>query len=215
LGRALSETQRLKFQDTIHNISKLIEQNPPKEKIKNMQYRRLKVEGGTYFFTVVTHDRRKILTEPDNISLLRNAFRDVMQQHPFKIDAIVILPEHLHCIWTLPDEDDDFSTRWRLIKNYFSRRCASQYQTQVSRSRQKKKEQTIWQRRFWEHLIRDELDFANHMDYIHYNPVKHGLVTAPKDWEYSSFHRYVHQGIYDVEWGTEGEIIFDENVGYE
>ena len=79
----------------------------------------------------------------------------------------------------------------------------------------KKKELTIWQRRFWEHCIRDEIDFVHHVDYIHYNPVKHGLVSAPKDWEYSSFHRYVMDGIYDVEWGADREIIFDATVGYE
>ncbi|MBD2180032.1 transposase [Planktothrix sp. FACHB-1355] len=180
-----------------------------------MEYRRAKIEGGTYFFTVVTHNRRKFLCQPDNISLLRNAFRYVMEHHPFKIDAIVVLPEHIHSILTLPDGDYNFSKRWRLIKNYFTRRCAVEYKTKISKSRQNKQEQAIWQRRFWEHQIRDEKDFTNHVEYIHYNPVKHGLVSAPKDWEYSSFHRYVRDGIYDLEWGAEEEILFDESIGNE
>ncbi|MFB2917076.1 REP-associated tyrosine transposase [Aerosakkonema funiforme] len=180
-----------------------------------MEYRRAKIEGGTYFFTVVTHNRRKFLCQPDNISLLRNAFRYVMEQHPFKIDAIVVLPEHIHSILTLPDGDYNFSKRWRLIKNYFTRRCAVEYKAKISKSRQNKQEQAIWQRRFWEHQIRDEKDFTNHVEYIHYNPVKHGLVSAPKDWEYSSFHRYVRDGIYDLEWGAEEEILFDESIGNE
>ncbi|MFE1747914.1 transposase [Coleofasciculus sp. H7-2] len=180
-----------------------------------MQYRRAKIEGGTYFFTLVTHNRRKFLCIPSNISILRNAFREIIKTHPFKIDACVILPDHLHCIWTLPDGDSDFSTRWRLIKSYFSRNCEPQYHQKVSLSRQSKKEQSIWQRRFWEHQIRDEEDFAKHIDYIHYNPVKHGLVKAPKDWEYSSFHRYVNAGIYDVSWGSGEEILFDVSIGHE
>ena len=180
-----------------------------------MQYRRLKIAGGTYFFTIVTHDRRKFLCEPDNISLLRNAFRYVMQRHRFTIDAIVILPDHLHAIWTLPDGDWDFSTRWRLIKNYFSRQCDPKYRGKISTSRAKKQEQSIWQRRFWEHQIKDENDYNNHVNYIHYNPVKHGLVTAPKDWEYSSFHRYVKNGIYPLDWGAGVEIIFDSSIGNE
>jgi len=180
-----------------------------------MEYRRAKVTGGTYFFTVVTHNRRPFLCEPDNISLLRDAFRYVMQNHPFKIEAIVILPEHLHCIWTLPDEDENFSTRWRLIKEYFSRRCAPEYCAKISTSRKKKQEKTVWQRRFWEHHIRDEKDFINHIEYIHYNPVKHGLVQSPKNWEYSSFSRYVKAGIYDLNWGTGEQRVFEVNVGCE
>jgi putative transposase len=132
-----------------------------------------------------------------------------MERHPFKIDAFVLLPDHLHCIWTLPHEDRDFSKRWRLIKSDFSRQCVAKHKTTPSASRLRKKEQAIWQRRFWEHQIRKETDFINHVEYIHYNPVKHRLVQAPKDWEYSSFHRYVREGIYDVEWGARKEITFD------
>ncbi len=180
-----------------------------------MQYRRAKIEGATYFFTVVTHNRRRFLTQPENIDLLRESFRYVMAKSPFTIDAISILPDHLHCIWTLPEGDADFSSRWRSIKSYFSRKCDVQYQGQISESRQKKQEKAIWQRRFWEHLIRDEEDYINHVDYIHYNPVRHGLVKAVKDWQYSSFHRYVKQGIYDENWGISENIIFDDNIGME
>jgi len=145
-----------------------------------MQYRRAKVKGVTYFFTVVTEKRQKILCLPKNVSLLRSAFHYVMQKHPFIIDAIVILPNHLHCIWTLPENDHDYSTRWRLIKSYFSRNRETILPENISISRQKKQQRAIWQYRFWEHLIRDEIDFQNHVEYIHYNPVKHGLVTAQR-----------------------------------
>ena len=138
-----------------------------------------------------------------------------MKQHPFKIDAFVLLPEHLHCIWTLPQDDDNFSTRWRLVKSYFSRHCESRYQDGVSVSRKKRKGQLIWQNRFWEHVIRDDDDFARHVDYIHYNPVKHGLVRSPKDWEYSSFKRYVQAGMYDELWGVGQEILFTDHIGNE
>ena len=179
-----------------------------------MQYRRAKSPGSSYFFTVVTHNRRPILCEGDNINLLRDSFKRVRQKHPFIIDAIAILPNHLHCIWTLPPQDADFSTRWRSIKSWFSRRCQIQYRGKVSASRQSKQEKAIWQRRFWEHLIRDERDFNTHVDYIHYNPVHHGLVRKVKDWQYSSFHRYVQRSIYDPDWGSE-EMAFDSSVGKE
>ena len=123
-----------------------------------MQYRRAKTPGATYFFTLVTHHRRPIFCQSENIDLLRDAFRYVMKQHPFKIDAIVILRDHLHCLWTLPDNDADFSTRVRLIKSYFSRKCHASYQGKMTFSRQQKGEKAIWQRRFWEHQIRDERD---------------------------------------------------------
>jgi putative transposase len=113
-----------------------------------MNYRRAKTAGGTFFFTVVTHNRRPFLCIPENISLLRQAFRYAMSKHPFRIDAIVILPEHLHCLWTLPVGDADFSTRWRLIKSHFSRHCAVSYQGQVSVSRQRKQEKAVWSTRF-------------------------------------------------------------------
>ena len=169
---------------------------------KPMKYKRLKVPGSTYFFTLVTHNRKPILCEPENIILLRSSFKRTMEKHPFTIDAIVILPDHLHCIWTLPPKDADFSTRWRLIKSWFSRNCHHKYQGIISDSRKKKQEKAIWQRRFWEHLIKDKKDFINHLNYIHYNPVKHALVSSVKDWQYSSFHRYVQRGVYKSDWGN-------------
>ena len=180
-----------------------------------MRYRRIKAEGRTYFFTLVTHNRRPFLCYPNNVELLRQAFRYTMQRHPIEIDAFVLLPDHLHSIWTLPEGDHNFSMRWRLIKSYFSRYAQNKYDSIVSTSRENKQERAFWQRRFWEHLIRDDEDFAKHVDYVHYNPVKHGLVTAPKDWEYSSFHRYVRAGLYDAMWGTMDEITFDSGVGSE
>ncbi len=125
--------------------------------------------------------RKPILTHPQNVDLLRKSYKKVMKKHPFKIDALVLLPEHLHCIWTLPKDDCDYSTRWRLIKSYFTRYCDPQYKLERFESRVKKKEQALWQRRFWEHTITDDEDYLKHVDYIHYNPVKHGLVKAPKD----------------------------------
>ncbi|WP_458789442.1 REP-associated tyrosine transposase [Adonisia turfae] len=151
-----------------------------------MQYRRFRREGGTYFFTVVAYNRQQLFETPEMVELLRASFRKVKQRHPFTIDAIVILPDHLHCLWTLPQGDANFSTRWRLIKSEFSRHCPEEYKQLRSLARYKKQEQTVWQRRFWEHLIRNEDDFARHVEYIHYNPVKHGLVQNPHDWPYSS-----------------------------
>jgi putative transposase len=180
-----------------------------------MQYRRARIKGGIYFFTVVTHRRQGFLCVPENVSLLRDAFRYVLQRHPFKIDAFVLLTDHLHCIWTLPPDDDDFSTRWRLVKSTFTRKCNPIYRDSPSSSRRRKNEQAIWQRRFWEHRIRDEKDLIQHVEYIHYNPVKHGLVKTPKDWEYSSFHRHVREGIYEQDWGAGETISFANGVGAE
>lgn len=138
-----------------------------------------------------------------------------MEKHPFKIDAFVLLPDHLHCMWTLPEDDRGFSKQWRLIKSYFSRKCDARYKNTPSPSRQDKKEQAFWQRRFWEHLIRDDIDFAGHVEYIHYNPVKHGLTKAPRNWEYSSFNLYVRDGKYDGDWGGGRDMAFHETIGRE
>ena len=140
---------------------------------------------GCYFFTVNLQDRsQSLLTE--NIELLRNAMRTVRARHHFDINAIVILPEHLHAMWTLPQGDDDFAMRWMLIKSYFSKHLPKN--ELISDSRFKKRERGIWQRRYWEHLIRDERDFNQHIDYIHNNPVKHGYVQTAIEWQYSSIH---------------------------
>ena len=174
-------------------------QQPPFK--KQMKYRRANIQGGCYFFTVVTERRRNIFADETNIILLRQAFRHVMNKYPFTIDAMVVLPDHLHCIWTLPTDDADFSTRWRLIKTWFTKHCDDKYKLKPNISRIKKKQQAIWQHRYWEHLIRDDIDFEHHVDYIHYNPVKHQYVTKPSDWTYSSIHQYIERGIISSDWG--------------
>jgi putative transposase len=179
-----------------------------------MEYRRSHIKGGRFFFTVVTYKREKLFNTREHIELLRESLREVKQRHPFTIDAFVLLPEHIHCIWTLPQDDHDFSTRWRLIKSYFSRYCEHRRQ-KLNASLIRKKGQAIWQPRFWEHFIRDENDFISHVDYIHYNPVKHGLVQSPKDWEYSSFHRFAEKGIYERDWGAGTPIQFNSQIGME
>ncbi len=177
-----------------------------------MQYRRVITPGGTFFFTVVTFRRRAILLEEPAIDLLRQALRSVMPRHPFKIEAAVILPDHLHMIWRLPQGDSDYPTRWRLIKSYFSHRWEEREEEPVTASRQKKGERSVWQRRYWEHCIRDELDMRRHVEYIHYNPVKHGLAGSPGEWKYSSFAWYVKAGLYPHDWGGGPEMVADERL---
>ena len=157
-------------------------------------YRRQLAPGGCFFFTLVCHKRQKIFANKSNINRLRTAFRQVKLKHPFNIDAIVLLPDHLHCIWQLPEDDSNYSLRWRLIKHFVA--------TGVSASRNHRNEKQIWQRRFWEHSIRDQNDWQKHMDYIHYNPVKHGYVSRPEAWQYSSFSMAVQKGWYDKGWGA-------------
>ncbi|MGQ0593818.1 MAG: REP-associated tyrosine transposase [Gammaproteobacteria bacterium] len=166
-------------------------------------YIRSHVPGGSYFFTVALLERRRrLLTE--NIDALREALRSVHIQRPFRIDAVVVLPDHLHCMWTLPQNDADFSTRWRLIKSAFARAIASE--ERLSSRRQAKHERGIWQRRFWEHAIRDQRDFDAHLDYIHFNPIKHGWVSRVADWPHSSFHRFVRLGWYALESAAPADI---------
>jgi putative transposase len=165
-------------------------------------YRRNFFRGGSYFFTVNLAERRlRLLTE--HADLLRAAFRYTRQRHPFTVEAIVVLPDHLHAVWTLPEGDADFSVRWRLIKATFSRAVPGG--ERMSASRAGKGERGIWQRRYWEHTLRNEEDFMRHLDYIHFNPVKHGLVVRVKDWPYSSFHRMVRLGIYAEDWAGDGK----------
>jgi putative transposase len=163
-------------------------------------YRRA-MTGTSYFFTVVAHNRRPILCGQPVREALRAAIENVRLRLPFTVDAMVLLPDHLHCIWTLPDGDTNFSTRWSQIKHHVSYTCRDRYRASLSRSRQRKREAPIWQRRFWEHQIRDEIDMERHVDYIHFNPVKHGLVDAASAWPYSSFARHVREGIYAADWG--------------
>jgi putative transposase len=160
-------------------------------------YRRNFIDGGCFFFTVNLADRRlRLLTE--HIEYLRSTIRLTRRHHPFTIEAMVVLPDHLHAVWTLPEGDANFATRWRLIKSAFSRNLSRG--ERISNSRAAKGERGIWQRRYWEHTIRDENDFSRHLDYIHINPVKHGHVSRVRDWPYSSFHRMVKLGIYPEDW---------------
>ncbi|MDR3415700.1 MAG: transposase [Nevskia sp.] len=167
------------------------------------RYIRAFVPGGTFFFTVALLERRKsLLTE--HIDLLRQSFVEVRSARPFRVDAIAVMPDHLHCLWTLPPGDADFSMRWHAIKTAFSR--GIEPGERRSERRWKKNERGIWQRRFWEHTIRDECDFERHADYIHFNPVKHGHVPRTADWPFSSFHRYVERGIYSPDWGATDDV---------
>lgn len=178
-------------------------------------YRRANVTGGTCFFTVTTHRRQPLLTQDDVRHALREGIRKAKERFPFKIDAWVLLPDHLHCIWTLPEGDADFSARWGVIKRYVSQQCAARYchPQRLSASRSRRKEAGLWQRRFWEHQIRDEVDYQRHVDYIHWNPVKHGHAQHVKDWSYSTFHRFVKEGYYPLDWGG-GEAQLDMNSSF-
>ena len=151
-------------------------------------YRRLWIAGGCYFFTVNLRERSPNDLLVRHIDVLRASVCEMRRSWPFRIDAWVVLPDHLHCIWTLPEGDADFATRWRLIKAGFARRLPRTEWRSASRAR--RGERGIWQRRYWEHAIRDDRDFASHIDYVHFNPVKHGYVTSPADWPYSTFRRW-------------------------
>lgn len=173
-------------------------------------YRRATDRGGTYFFTVVTHQRIPVLTEPDVRASLHDAIQTIRSEHPFAIDAWVLLPDHLHCIWTLPAGDAGYSMRWAKIKTLVSRQCGARFGArELSGSRTKRHESGLWQRRFWEHQIRDSDDFSRHVDYIHWNPVKHGLARRALDWPYSTFHRYVREGVYPENWGLAETLSID------
>ncbi len=170
-------------------------------------YRRTDICGGTYFFTVNTWHRQPVLTDHNIREAMREAIRQTRQSLPFVIDAWVLLPDHLHCIWTLPEGDDNYSARWAIIKRYVSK-CYTANNSdgcRLNKSRTRRRESGLWQRRFWEHLIRDREDFNRHLDYIHWNPVKHGYAATVREWPYSSFHRYVKQAVYPLEWGGAGK----------
>ncbi|WP_337882071.1 REP-associated tyrosine transposase [Chromobacterium haemolyticum] len=166
------------------------------------RYRRSRLEGGTYFFTLSLADRRSSLLV-ERVENLRMIYRQVCQALPFKTVAICVLPDHLHAIWTLPGEDADYSRRWGWIKSGFSRALPAAENRTLSKLRQREK--GIWQRRFWEHTIADLNDLQRHVDYIHGNPLKHGLVDRVRDWPYSSFHRWVREGRLPLDWAGETE----------
>lgn len=183
-------------------------------------YRRSIAEGGTFFFTVVSYQRRPVLCEEAIRRALRQAIHAVQSERPFNIDAWVLLPDHLHCVWTLPPGDSDFSTRWAMIKKNATKTtvgCVSRTVSNNARSvrsahrgsslsRNRRNEGLLWQRRFWEHTIRDHEDLKRCIDYVHWNPVKHGQVSNVTDWPFSTFHRYVRQGVYARDWGTNATI---------
>jgi putative transposase len=178
-------------------------------------YRRANTKDATYFFTVVTYRRQPLLCDTKVRDALRKAIESVRINRPFKIDAWVLLPDHLHCIWTLPSDDADYAIRWGLIKRSVSLACATDYKRLdwMSASKRKHRESTLWQRRYWEHRIRDDQDFTRHVDYIHYNPVKHGLCEQVVDWPYSTFHRYVARGEMGIDWGGRENTNSGERFG--
>ncbi|MDH3412981.1 MAG: transposase [Gammaproteobacteria bacterium] len=161
-------------------------------------YRRAWHCGGTYFFTVNLLRRRRNDLLTRNIDLLRDAVRVVRRDHSFEIHGWVVLPDHLHCVIQLPENDADFALRWRLIKARFSKGLPPREWR--SKVRERRGERGIWQRRYWEHLINNEADYRAHMDYVHINPMKHGLVRRAADWPYSTFHRLVAEGVYPEDW---------------
>jgi putative transposase len=169
-------------------------------------YRRAFAPGGCWFFTVNLLERRQTLLV-DHVDALRDAIAATRESYPFTIDAFVVLPDHLHAIWSLPAGDSDFSMRWRLVKNRFAR--ALPKTDELSAVRAARKERGIWQRRFWEHLIRDEADFERHVEYCYINPLKHGLLTRVSDWPYSSFHRDVRAGLFSRDWAGNVETSGD------
>jgi putative transposase len=161
-------------------------------------YRRSKLEGGVFFFTVTLADRSSDLLVR-HIDVLREVYASVRERHAFDTIAICILPDHLHAIWRLPQGDANFPVRWSQIKSGFSRSLGSKVQR--SRSKIIRRENGIWQRRYWEHAIRNDADLARHVDYVHFNPVKHGYVSRVRDWRHSSFSRYVARGLLPLDWG--------------
>ena len=167
------------------------------------KYRRANEPGGMFFLTIVTYERKAIFSEPEQVELLRSALKKVKDKSPFRILAAVVLPDHMHFLWSLPRGDTDFSSRVGRMKVLFTRSLGQNAHSRSgpNASRRKHRESDVWQRRFWEHTIRDDEDFERHLDYIHYNPVKHGFVTCPHLWPYSSFARWLRDGHYTKEWG--------------
>jgi len=175
-------------------------------------YLRNRVPGGTYFFTVNLLERSSGLLVTQ-VALLREAVRQVRRKRPFHVDAWVILPDHMHAVWTLPPDDSDYSGRWKAIKIAFAKGIPKTELLSAVRAR--KGERGIWQRRFWEHTIRDDRDYEAHIDYVHINPVKHGMAVRVRDWPYSSLHRFMRQGLYPSNWagGDAPDVVGGERGG--
>jgi len=165
-------------------------------------FRRVHLPGGTFFFTVVTDGRAPYLCDDSAPQLLRDVLREVRTRWPFEVDAIVVVPDHLHAIWTLPTEDSDYSKRWAWVKKEFTKRWLQSGHSERVRSsgRAHDGRRGVWQPKFWEHAIRDERDLERHVEYIHYNPVKHGAARCPHEWRWSSFARWVRAGIHAADW---------------
>jgi putative transposase len=178
-------------------------------------YRRARVPGATYFFTINTNWRAPIFAADPARRLLGNIIRECISQRPFSLTAIVLLPDHLHAIFSLPSGDTEYSARIGWIKKEFTSRWLSSgaNETVISEGRRREGRRGVWQPRFWEHTIRDEEDFDRHFDYIHWNPAKHGYAKAPRDWPWSSFHRWVAAGVYEEMWGAGESLKFDEISG--
>ncbi|MEO2014312.1 MAG: transposase [Fuerstiella sp.] len=166
-------------------------------------FRRNLLPGATFYFTVVTYDRRPILTTDLGRKCLREAIANVKHQSPFRLFSVCLLPDHLHCVWIMPQGDADYPTRWKRIKHEFSARwlAGGGTEAEVTPGQKREGRRGIWQRRYWEHTVRDEEDFERCVDYIHWNPRKHELVRRVSDWPYSSFHRFVTEGQYEAHWG--------------
>lgn len=177
------------------------------------EYRRAQVPGGTFFITIVTFKRSPIFSNPQARAFLHGSWEDVTKRFPFTTEAICMLPDHIHALITLPEDDANFSSRIREIKHLFTKAYLAEFGSSRPRnqSRIDKGEASIWQRRFYEHTIRDERDFETHIEYIHYNPVKHGLVDRVSEWEWSSFHRYVKNKLYLPDWGEGQALKEDQN----
>ena len=167
------------------------------------RYRRVRLKGGQFFFTVITYQRRPILTTELGIECLRHAWRETNTTMPFGVEAVCVLPDHLHTVWSLPEDDTDYPARWRKIKGIFSRKFRAHCGPlgEPNPSRQRRREVNVWQRRYWEHRIRNEHDFRRHVEYVHFNPVKHGHVTTLAEWPWSSFHDHVKKGWIEPDWG--------------
>ncbi len=178
-------------------------------------YKRNFVAGGTYFFTINSFNKQKFFTSPVFRSALRKATSHTKQKLPFEINAWVLLPDHLHCIWTLPENDHNYSARWSMIKCMVTQQCKYHFlQHHLSNpSRFKRNESTIWQRRFWEHTITNEYDYENHLNYIYWDPVKHGYSGSVNEWPFSTFHRDVKKGLYDEKWVCDLKESIDVNFG--
>jgi putative transposase len=178
-------------------------------------YRRYFVEGGTYFFTVVTQGRVPLFDSDVARTLLGSVMRQCLLRYPVEVIAIVLLPDHLHTLWTLPTGDDRYSERWRWIKRQFTRGWLSLggAEQPCNASRRRERRRGVWQRRFWEHTIRDEADLEGHFDYIHHNPVKHGLVRRVCEWPWSSFHRWVRNGHYSIHWAGQTDWELPDDAG--